>query len=506
MKDKKSQNNKTHWKKELSVNNFFQKKGSAAVLLSLIVSGSVAATIFVSQSTMMQFLSARSQTQDNWQTISTAQYGLHLGSYLVSNNLILCREGGWSGIQSRCQWTFNSKSQTASHFKLSKKKYVTIPGKNRQALQYTGKHTIEGKEYKYSISFDLLPWKDSQIQGLVGNIPESFCRNANTLQIINGKCNPKTKHLKCKTNDGITDIANSYCEYISSMDQDVMIVLMTATVSSKDHSTVKHAAIRRPLAQISIAVTDPARCELSCASGYTLLFPECRGNMGFPNLAQKGNSKMTIQVTNKGPGTIYALQLNRKDTRVDVDCTKNDAPSPCPPYARVVTTELLQQSNKEALLPNEYIIFEDLVDCSQQNIYNIQTSVVQRVGRRWGTTTSTQTTRQAINPHGQDFLQVKYSLFANQSLSNSPGVCMDSSDPTIPASQQLIRNANCPANYMSGNGKACRSGSRTGVCRYSHIEPRRIFAPDTAEISGTSKKFKTITNQVITVIQYIVPH
>ena len=87
------------------------KKGSAVLLLSSMVSVSVLGTIYVTEKSMSSFLSDFSQTMEEWEKHLVMQSAQALAGYLVSNNLILCREGGWRGKKSKCQWnTQNGKN------------------------------------------------------------------------------------------------------------------------------------------------------------------------------------------------------------------------------------------------------------------------------------------------------------------------------------------------------------------------------------------------------------
>ena len=85
-------------------------------------------------------------------------------------------------------------------------------------------------DINYRITFDLVNWKETSIQSLIGDIPQSVCRNSTTMSIREGNCPlPKSGVNRCKSNNNV-DIPNSVCEYISDNDQDYTIVLISVQV------------------------------------------------------------------------------------------------------------------------------------------------------------------------------------------------------------------------------------------------------------------------------------
>ena len=492
----------------LRLNN---ERGSAAVLLALIVSGSVAATIYVSQNTAVQFMTAKARNTDTWQAALVAQYGLNLGAYLTANNLILCRETHpWPGTNALCKWTHAKNHKLPSKFSLKNGAVVRTEGerinsRDRQALQYTGSYKIDDVDYEYTLLFDLVDLRNSRTQSLVGEVPKSLCRSTSTQEVIIGQCSNSQAGRPCKDASD-NNIPNSFCELISDMDQDNTVVLIkvadVAAVNNQNQDLLaaKFAAIRRPIAGVSLSVANPPKCELACsASRSAYLFPACRSDITTNSL---GKSPMKITVVNKGPGVIYKLQLLRQDRPAGVPNCLGSNTAKC---SYKVTPELVKGGGKDVLFPGDFVEFNDEVDCKSETIYETRirrTSVRAGVGQAsGGVTTALQSA--PINQHPQPFLTANYFLVSTDgsgSLVNSKGVCMKGTD--------VIKNAACPNNYHEGQGNVCSAGGKTGKCVYSHIEPRRVLSGHAlcvGSCSGQTLSQKSLSLLDISVVE-IIPH
>lgn len=494
-------------KQSFRLDNFRRIKGSAAVLMALVVSGSVATVIFVSQNTLTQFMAARSKTKANWQTDLAVQYGLHLGGYLVANNVILCREGGWSDLDSDdplCRWTTVKDAVSASSYDLTDETEVSVEGQNRKQLRYTGTKNIEGSEYSYHLFFDLVNWKDARMSSLMGEIPDALCRNTTTLQVVEGKCDQPAQ-TNCKNTGGV-DIPDTHCEYISNMDQDVTIVLLKVVVLDEDDNPIgspKYAGIRRPLAAVQLEVISPPICNLSCASGFGGLFPECRSSPTSESGVQTGVASMKLRVRNQGPGAIYALSLLRIDKSIDSPPCE-DKNSDC---TYMTTPDLLKTVSKEVFFPGETFIFEDEVDCTQETVIKELTKIRicqngrEFINEQWVDTDcqpGDEFANLAINQHSQPLSEIIFDLFSAQSILDSWGACMkgESKDQFLSLNKHVVAN-NKSCQPGGQEGKACGAGK----CRYPHIEPRRVFAPG----SGTGAGSFHVQQEVLKIIYKVVP-
>ena len=497
-------------KQHFCLDNIRRIKGSAAVLMALVVSGSVATVIFVSQNTLTQFMSARSKRTANWQMDLAVQYGLHLGGYLVANNVILCREGGWSAVDSLCRWTHDTGKNvpSPSDYDLTDETAIVVAERSRKQLRYNGTKDIEGQEYSYQLFFDLVNWKDARMSSLMGEVPDTLCRNTD-LQVVEGRCDqPDQAH--CKNTGGI-DIPDTHCEYIANMDQDMTIVLLKVVVLDENNNPIgspKYAGIRRPLAAITLEVVTPPKCDLSCTSSFGGFFPECRSSPAAESGVQTGMSSMRLRVRNQGPGAIYALSLLRIDKSIHSPlCIEND--SDC---IYMVTPDLLKSEDKEVFFPGEILIFEDSVDCSQETI--VQKIVKRRMcqnGRElingeWKNTkceVGDTVESVAINQHIQPFSEIVFDLFSMQSIEDSWGACMkgESTTSIISLNDWIVAKDNRDCGPGGKEGKTCGAGK--GKCRYPHIEPKRVFAPGSGSGAGSFH----IQQEILKVInKFVMPH
>ena len=469
--------NHSFWK-----NAYSAKKGSAAIILSLIVSGSVLSTIFISQKSTDWFLSFKDHSSEDWEYNFVGQTALAVGGYLISNNLILCKEAGWKNSDALCKWNDKDPEMTSSIFFLEEKILTDDNGKSM--LSYKGKIEKEiinnlvsdAKDIEYQITFDLVNWKDTNIQNLIGDIPTSACRDATTMQLRTGKCeSPKEKICKDESD---ADIPGSVCEYMSNMDQDYTIVLMSITTpleKTNTHQRIMYAGARRPLAMPLIMISKEPICRTTCPSNNVATsLPECRGEFVPPN--NDNVSDIIVEIINPGPGAVYALSLLRTDKFLVDD------------YVEYRTTgELLEDHNKEVLLPNEAFTFQDQINCQDSLKYNFRQSTTKNQ--------SAAGVYEDINVHIEDFLKLTYGL---SSLKEPIGACM-APDDTLNAGMKFIPgDPSCPTKYSDEGLVNCGQG---GKCYYSHIEPRRTVAIDaTKEIQKKETVLLTI------IVRYVPPH
>ena len=249
----------------------------------------------------------RSQSKEGWQSHLAVKYGFTLGGYLVANNLILCKEEGWQGRSTLCKWNTSDTTVQLSDYHLEQPRVTTVDG--RDVLTFEGgveEPTLNnGEAIDYTISFDLVNWKDPNIRGLIGEMPKYTCRNTHTLEVMSGICSsPSQTQCKDSNNNLIPD---SVCEYIEDVDQDFYIVLMAVKlVGQKDQ--VQFAGIRRPLAHVTTLLESSPNCNLACAASDTSQsYPECRGEFTPPT--GREDAILRLKIINHGPGAVYALSL-----------------------------------------------------------------------------------------------------------------------------------------------------------------------------------------------------
>lgn len=467
----------------------FKKSGSAAIILSLIVSASVLSTIFISQESANWFLSAQSQNIEEWENNFVAQTALAIGGYLVSNNLILCKEAGWKNYDANCKWNSQS-SVNLSEFNLRSKTVLSVDGKKVLSFKGTVSEDVidnpqsDAGDIDYRVTFDLVNWRETSVQNVIGAIPQSVCRDSSTMSMREGNC-PLPKVNRCKDSNNV-NIPDSVCEYISDNDQDYTIVLISVQVPYNTPVNTVYAGVRRPLSMPLVYIQPPGPiCRLACAGAAATSLPECRGEFIPPS--GENLSDVRIRVSNPGPGVVYSLSLLRRDTLLVDNSVKYKA-----------TGELLKQANKEMLLPGEHIIFQDYVDCQDSVSYTFSREAttirrpfldpggIERVGMELYSD---------VNVHAQPFMNIAYGFF---SLVEPVGACMVF-DTVNSMMKSIDGTPACPNKYSEG--QSCGKG---GECYYSRIEPNRHYIADD---DNSFLLQKTSTQKSATInVRYLVPH
>lgn len=475
-----------------------KKKGSAAVILSLIVSGAILSTIYISQQSVDSFLSAESKSGEDWEYNFVAKSGIVLGAYLVSNNLILCKEGSWDGHDAACKWNDRSAMNLSGFTGLSDNPVVKTQD-GRRVLSIKAKLDkgvinnpvkAEQRDIEYVLTFDLVNWKEASVSSLIGEIPAGVCRwsghPTKPDMVINdsGSCT-EVDQVLCKDSSD-ADIPNTVCENIAELDQDYTIVLISVTtpLHDDDKKRTMYAGVRRPFAVPIVKIEEPGPvCELSCAAANNAVsLAECRGPF-VPN-ADDDISTIRVKVTNQGPGAIYALSFMRKDTFLGN--MLNDPADDTQVIQHVVN--LLEDANKEVLLPGDSFIFEDYVDCADTFSMTIRRAGV------WSGVNPNPSASEAINMHAQPFMTIVYQI---GSMGDTVGSCMAADSN---GRLGLIEGGTCPETYSPGES-CVGDNAETGQCYYSHVEPRR-----TASFLIDESGSQMVVRQSSVTVTYIVPH
>ena len=580
----------------------FSSKGSSAIILSVMVSGSVLATIFYNQQSMQWALSSQASNKSKWSDQFIKKYGITLGSYLVANNLILCREGGWDDAEENeplCKWndiptrpsepsnpdstdnnnagstetstdnnnagstetsTDNNNAGRTTNRPIQRTGNLDAGGDNRadssakaklsqfnlkeddpdtiqigdtekKVLRYEASVQEDsinaGQEIKFNLTFDLVNWKDSAIKNLIGEIPEYMCRHKTNHQIIkHGHCttppvsallnplpansNPDSVNTNvnpsfqagCKesADPNAEDIPNSICEFISAVDADYSIVLISVQLLEKEEDgdswrkkqgqAPAYAGVRRPLAIIKMEVTQQANCSLSCAISNTPNSnPSCRGD--FQPEPNSLTQSIILKITNKGPGALYKLSLLRKEQpKPIVDTGENPI---TPTYEE--TGDILEIAKKKVLLPNEAFRFNDQVECKNTFQYEFSTTSETR-RQTWGeyqinpirntiVESSSTTLTDGVNVHAQPYMTLSYTLGA---LNQPTAICMKDG---------ISIDGDC------SNKQKDDSCGDQGTCVHfqAEIEPNRGIFPGSGEINIAER-----TTTLKTVVRYVSPH
>ena len=547
-------------------------RGSSAIILSVMVSGSVLATIFYNQQNLQWALSSQAESKVKWSDHFVKKYGVTLGAYLVANNLILCKEGGWGNeVETLCKWNGvqptrpteedggdpesttgtgdeedpepttgtgdedkgtpvnpDEKPKEPTDFDLTIEDPKTVTWvdedgtqQSRKVLQYQSHiqdNSINaGQKVNFTLTFDLVDYNNTAVKGLIGKIPDYVCRNKSTKEIIAGHCVPPSSgsesfqqacHLSA-TDD--TDITDSVCEFITEVDQDYHIVLLTVQVLDKDDKPLgelAHAGIRRPFANVDVEITDMPSCSLTCAISNTPNDnPGCRGD--FQPTPNEQPKKIKIKITNKGPGVLYNLSLLRKETPIE---RRDDNPEEGdpeegnleegdnqPPSARYIliknVLERAQGGSNKFILPNGSRTFEDTIECKDTFQYEFTSVTIVRrqsqaqqgrnpitIPQRVGSSST-----ESVNVHAQEYMTLSYTMgsLKQQVCANHPEV--------LEVCEFDNNNLECHSS-SDDNGNGCINAD---------IEPKRGYFParEGEEVTAT-----TTTTTITTEVRYVSPH
>ncbi len=474
------------------------KEGSAAIILSLMVSAGVLSTIYFTQKMTGGFLSEHSQSIEEWEKHLVTESAQTLAAYLVANNLILCRQDGWTGKQSNCKWTLAPKTESPADFHLSDE------GDSAEGLSYKGKYTLDDVEKEYKVTFQLVDWRSTSIENLIGDVPEAVCRDKNTLEVISDasclKYEDSTDPINQVCQVSGSDDSDTLCEYIKPVDGDYWIVLTKVEVDYKDpvsKADLKHVAlsgIRRPLSSIKFGmIVSGRKCSLSCPGGVQAnSFTQCRGSF-LPTEAGEytGTASNIVSIKNEGPGAIYSLSLLRES--VGLTGIQDS-------YEEDVTSDIVKEakSTEQVFLPNETITFEYFYDCPVE----VRRSIVYKTGDQ-DRVEVTSTTKDV------PFEQFSYSLSFD--ADDPAGVCYKTeASPDLPdkthedvdfvtMSSPRLASASCTL-----GDTACSAGGSTGSCKFAGLEPARTFIIPlevTAQHLGLVKEIvTTITKKEVPMI------
>lgn len=323
------------------------------ILSAVAITGALLAAVLSSGSNRL----LDSLTQKNKQDArERAEKAISLGGYLVANNFILCRKGGWRGLVQKCRWggqLFMSENIAASVYKLE----LQEPEKGR--LIFAADIDPQGVSNKpVKLSFYLE--SDGLIKTLVGDV------------------SPEAR----------------------SVDKDNQYVYLEAQadyLDSKGRSKTFNLTqvIRRPLGTPGIKLPNSPQCPAVCVASISEgPNPECRGPQEVP---QQGQAAADIQVTNYGPGPIYSLKYN-KTISFDPDYFPGRAPE-------ISTIDMM--TNDEVLMPGNSVTFSDSYPCVQPVSTTVTTSS-STTQRCWGCRGTGSTQQISMSQHEEDVATVSY--------------------------------------------------------------------------------------------------
>ncbi len=314
---------------------FVRKKGS--LVLSMVASGAVAATIVAAHKITQNFAAGSGQGWGYQEAQRLGQKALSLASLMVSRNIVLCSDEilgngnyrgciGVSGVSGVADFSIDPDTVDTE----SKDFYDKLHIDDDKLTSENGVTTLELKRvnsdspfYALSrsssnnnwakITWSLRSWKkDPAVRTIFSSTSGSYvCRNTDDHSIVaNGVCekmdskkglsqiykddDPSGKLTinKCKDKNG-DDIESTACDYVFVSDNDGQMVFISVEVPYSESSEQEvvstktltvNGAIRRPAAMLKVmnnggsSVTCSIRCEANGDGGLNLNDnPQCVG-------------------------------------------------------------------------------------------------------------------------------------------------------------------------------------------------------------------------------------
>ena len=478
--------------KKYFINN---KQGSTVILLSLMVSAGVLGTIYLTQSMAGNFLSRSSQDMEDWEKHLVTQSAQTVAAFMVSNNLVMCREAGWKDKVSKCRWSIVKDIDNPAAFNLSDE------SDSQKGLSYTGTYNIDGNDREYRVSFNLVDYRDTSLESIMGEIPEVTCRDKNTLHILkDAECK---KYNEIENDDGETlsdvacqkngvDIPNSFCEYSKPVDDDHYIVLIQVEVDYKDpvseldktHTAL--SGVRRPLGSVKFReIISGRRCAMACEVGNTANpFSNCRSDaIPAEEGVYTGKASNIVTVRNQGPGTIYSLSLIRSSiSLVDIN----------PSHKVDIVQDIVEQAGLEAFHPGEDIKFEYFYDCP----ITVKRNTTYKDG-------NADKVKVTVKNQMVPFESFTYGFRFN--AEDPVGVCYSGGATIVGLEKTLddvnfilatsdedrIEGASC-----SLGDTTCSAGGKNGSCQFVNLEPKRVFTIPDGYTAKHNALVRTINTEI----------
>ena len=306
------------------------KKGS--LVLSLMASGTVAATIAVTHQVAQNFSTGKAQGLNQQQAFLLAQESIALATLMVQKNSVVC-----SNVQMRTGDSLEQQvrgcrlkplpredgtgaldddgevNEIANKFYKDLKLDGDPPG-DRTSWFETISLDFNKMEGKKALVFNRLErngqklennyhprFKDAEITWAVRSsndpsIREALalskkgvvCRNTKTLTEVEGQCDVSplgmehslyahevmSRGVQCKDSNG-QNIADTMCDYYDAKDNDDSIIFVSVVVPYKepgvaaDKKIVMNAAVRRPVSITHARPVTETSCAMKCESAYS---------------------------------------------------------------------------------------------------------------------------------------------------------------------------------------------------------------------------------------------
>ena len=287
-------------------NRGFALLSSVSVVSVLMLLGS-----FVLQKTANTAIYASKQNlQDNMSYFANKSLGL--GSYLVANNLVLCKSRSWANGK-RCRWggSFHNPKVKDKDFQLKviSASESDIP-KTSLTLQVNFNELPKG--FKELLIFDLIQFNTKEGLEIFGDIPKE----------------------------------------IHSVDADYSVVTIRSKIYNEETGYVfeRENGIRRPLAKIKLASQSKGACNMSCVASFGQSpNPSCRGPQEIP---KESVTQLNLKASNEGPGAVYEIVLT-KERKYDSRFFDRESD--------VKSINLMKTS--EVIMPGQSVLLSDTIEC-----------------------------------------------------------------------------------------------------------------------------------------------
>ncbi len=379
---------------------FLGSKNGNAVMLSMMAVGAIVVGGYMFLQKATDKLNLVQGTTNDWKLDLLSKKASMLGSYLVSNSLILCKEEVFATKQ-KCTWAGSflnpqiplasfglSKATDASDTTVLTYDFAVVEASLNEALP-------SGKNIQ--ISFDLVNWQNSSdLKSFVGTISED----------------------------------------VKKVDDDAFLVLMKVRVPYKGNTAGQgdgyyetFAAIKRPLAIPKLEVRVASPCASGCPSSVgENPFPECRGKQEVPD---KSTSAYALTFVNTGPGAIYKASYERNISFTSLN-----------PGQAAERTSLNLLVGKDFIMPNDSFQVSDTVVCFQpKTIQNEVQTVENKTEYEYGyggiggsvTTSEITSDKTTLNQHLQTMANVQYNLTPGNRLTSYMTMEPNKSTMTVPA-------------------------------------------------------------------------
>lgn len=433
-----------------------QNQKGSLVAHAMVVSGVMVAGMMGLMTVSKRNIESSSRQIANSDFHLATQKALVVGSYLITNNLILCREQGWrnrdSGMSqgTLCRWGGGFHNPVIDFRQFG----ILRLGYSDDKL-YTDFELSPGIGTR--IYFRLMQWEESNnYSSLIGSLSPDVLKADGDKYIV-------VLEAETKYTDSV-QLAIQDAGSASSSSGSVAV----APVSVNNESYRKVAGIRRPLGVPQMTVyKDPMtgacipRCNLAVGENP---FPECRA-AGV--IVDGTEQQLVVKVTNLGPGSLYRIAYQK-------GVNFSSAFFSAAEKARLDSTSKFNifgpasgTPEMDVMMPGQTVETTERLVCAKPSMV-AQTITQQVTGAAAGTATST-----AISLHYQKFSSYRFDLTADASIN------------VIPASQSI-----------------------SATTTYSEIEPRKLGAnviPPEIEVNRELANVTTVITQTIPQVVEVVP-